>query len=118
MAAQLGPGCQQVALAPEDRKKMPAANLSGCHCGCRWWGRDCHPPPGLQSLTCLGPTQSRVRFGAGCGPAHPPVLVWTLDAGVDVSPPPAPISSLLLLEARGQVQELSKGHPPPHRRGD
>lgn len=33
-------GSQQVALVPEDRKKMPAANLSGCHCGCRWWGRD------------------------------------------------------------------------------
>lgn len=33
------PGRQQVALASEDRKKkkMPAADLSGCHCGCRWW---------------------------------------------------------------------------------
>lgn len=40
------PGHQQVALAPEDRKKkMPAANLSGCHCGCRWWGRDLPSSP-------------------------------------------------------------------------
>lgn len=34
-------GRQQVALASEDGKKMPAADLSGCHCGCRWWwGRE------------------------------------------------------------------------------
>lgn len=24
---------------------MPAANLSGCHCGCRWWGRDLPSSP-------------------------------------------------------------------------
>lgn len=27
------------------KNKMPAANLSGCHCGCRWWGRDLPSSP-------------------------------------------------------------------------
>lgn len=45
------------------KKKMPAANLSGCHCGCRWWGRDSPSLRGLRNLTCLSPTQS----GGGLG---------------------------------------------------
>jgi hypothetical protein len=65
-------------LPRTEKKKMPAADLSGCHCGCRWWwGRDCHFLPGLRGLTCLASRIAGVRLEGGmrsgasasrCGP--------------------------------------------------